>query len=41
MRVRLGFIWQKMCPVTGLYEHDKEHTDSVKGAEFPRATERP
>ena len=30
-----------MCPVTGLYEDDKEHIDSVKGAEFPRATERP
>jgi len=28
-------------PVTGLCEHDKEHIDSVKGAEFIRSTERP
>jgi len=40
-----GTAWillaKDMGPVTGLYEHDKERIDSVKGAEFLRSTERP
>lgn len=40
-----GTAWlhlaKDMGPVTGLYEHDKEHIHSVKGVEFLRSTERP
>jgi len=40
-----GTAWihlaKDMGQATGLCEHDKEHIDTVNGADFPRSSERP